>query len=78
MTTKRSIGFLISYFLFLILLAACRPVDAPSLEPDPDNKSPAAVAIHNPAPAPSATPATPLNLVVLHTNDTWGYYDPCG
>lgn len=20
----------------------------------------------------------PAELVVLHTNDTWGYYDPCG
>lgn len=24
----------------------------------------------------SATP--PLTLIVLHTNDTWGYTDPCG
>jgi len=21
---------------------------------------------------------TPSKLVILHTNDTWGYYDPCG
>lgn len=20
----------------------------------------------------------PSRLVILHTNDTWGYYDPCG
>ena len=25
-----------------------------------------------------AEPATSAELVVLHTNDTWGYYDPCG
>jgi 2',3'-cyclic-nucleotide 2'-phosphodiesterase (5'-nucleotidase family) len=25
------------------------------------------------APAPA-----PLDLTVLHTNDTWGYLDPCG
>jgi len=56
--------FPISHFLFLILmLTACRPVD-PSLELF--LADPAAEAIQE------------LDLIVLHTNDTWGYYDPCG
>jgi 2',3'-cyclic-nucleotide 2'-phosphodiesterase (5'-nucleotidase family) len=30
------------------------------------------------ATAPPRTPAGPLQLAVVHTNDTWGYFWPCG
>ncbi len=29
-------------------------------------------------PEPPAPTPEPLELVVLHTNDTWGYIFPCG
>ena len=33
--------------------------------------------IPTPTPAPTPTPQ-PIELTVLHTNDTWGYSEPCG
>jgi hypothetical protein len=50
----------VSFLFLIILLGACRPVDA---LPDPND--------------PSQTGRHP-QVVVLHTNDTWAYYDPCG
>ena len=35
----------------------------------------AADALNSPLPEGAGVPA---DLVILHTNDTWGYYDPCG
>jgi 2',3'-cyclic-nucleotide 2'-phosphodiesterase (5'-nucleotidase family) len=29
-------------------------------------------------PAAPAAQAGSVPLIILHTNDTWGYYDPCG
>lgn len=28
--------------------------------------------------APDGTPTGPFELIVVHSNDTWGYLDPCG
>jgi hypothetical protein len=28
--------------------------------------------------SPLAAPTGPFDLVVVHSNDTWGYLDPCG
>lgn len=28
--------------------------------------------------APAGTPTGPFELTILHSNDTWGYLDPCG
>ncbi|PKO22723.1 MAG: hypothetical protein CVU38_07790 [Chloroflexi bacterium HGW-Chloroflexi-1] len=53
--------------LLLALAASCMPVT--SLDgPIPPTA----------APAPRPTPAEPLALTLLHTNDTWGYLSPCG
>ena len=57
-------------FLALTLLAvasACMPASTPD-RPLPPTA----------APAPRPTPAEPLTLTLLHTNDTWGYLWPCG
>jgi 2',3'-cyclic-nucleotide 2'-phosphodiesterase (5'-nucleotidase family) len=54
-------------------LAACRPAD-PNLEltgRETRPESPLGSTLNAPTPAPSP-------LLILHTNDTWGYYDPCG
>jgi 2',3'-cyclic-nucleotide 2'-phosphodiesterase (5'-nucleotidase family) len=58
---------LFSAFLILFLCAGCYPADAPGAPP---------------ATAPLAQPPTvtprPLDLTIIHTNDTWGYLLPCG
>ena len=57
--------------LFLVLLTACQ--SAPLATAVPGAVQP------SPAPRPTVTPARqPLHLVLLHTNDTWGYLWPCG
>jgi hypothetical protein len=65
------------------------PLAAPTTGPSPLQTP--AVARPTPVQPPavvtrdaSAQPAAPavragsIPLVILHTNDTWGYYDPCG
>ncbi|MBK9234302.1 MAG: hypothetical protein IPO15_26585 [Anaerolineae bacterium] len=57
--------------LLLLWLTACQAVVPPT--PVSGGVQPA------PRPQPAATPAPqPLRLVLLHTNDTWGYLWPCG
>ncbi len=58
---------LIPALLILFLIAGCYPADAPS---------PPATSIPTVLP-PTASPQ-PLELTILHTNDTWGYLLPCG
>lgn len=48
-----------------------------SLPPAPAPGAASPVAATPPAAAPTPT-AAPLAFTLLHTNDTWGYYDPCG
>ena len=39
------------------------------------------IAKSTPTPEPTDTPRptpAPLSLTIVHTNDTWGYLDPCG
>jgi hypothetical protein len=93
MSNRRSnISHLLPLALCFALLSACRPVE-PRVEPNsgmPTAGSPSQGAgeteqtsssAHSPShtPVPTSTqPPQPVDLVVLHTNDTWGYYDPCG
>jgi len=57
--------------LLLTALTACQAI--PIATPAPGAVQPA------PQPRPPETPPRqPLHLVLLHTNDTWGYLWPCG
>ncbi len=59
------------FFAASLLLTACQAVSPAT--PLAGGVQPA------PLPQPTATPAAqPLRLVILHTNDTWGYLWPCG
>ncbi|MCX6029121.1 MAG: hypothetical protein NT169_07435 [Chloroflexi bacterium] len=58
---------LLPALLILFLCAGCYPAEAPI----------APVASVPVAQPPTATPK-PLDLTILHTNDTWGYLLPCG
>ncbi len=33
---------------------------------------------HTPSPMPTATANAPFELAIVHSNDTWGYTQPCG
>lgn len=56
--------------LLLAVLSACQA--APLTAPAPGAVQPA------PPPPPETPAPQPLRLVILHTNDTWGYLWPCG
>jgi 2',3'-cyclic-nucleotide 2'-phosphodiesterase (5'-nucleotidase family) len=58
---------LLPALLILLLCAGCYPAGAPSVP----------VATAPLAQPPRVTPK-PLDLTILHTNDTWGYLLPCG
>jgi len=80
--------------LFALLLSACRPADpslelgmeeSNDLMPEEDQEQPVAdptegLSLSSPPPPASAAAGVlpPLELFILHTNDTWGYHDPCG
>lgn len=51
-----------------LLLAACQAAPPSTSGPTPAEA---------PRPASAAQPQ-PLRLALLHTNDTWGYFWPCG
>lgn len=57
----------VAVLILLFLLTACstsgHPQSAPALSPL--------------SPVASPTPG-PLTLTLIHSNDTWGYVDPCG
>ena len=53
---------LAAFITFALLLAGC-------------------VSVPSPNPVPPLAPSVvkdPLDLVLVHTNDTWGYLTPCG
>jgi hypothetical protein len=69
--------------------ASSSPLDVPPPEPLPRETSASAVQspIQPPMTATRTTSVKPtaaaneegsVRLVIMHTNDTWGYYDPCG
>jgi hypothetical protein len=68
--------------LLVALLGACRPMSPSSTQVEPGGKEAQeeSAATNTTAPQASSpsTSAQSYDLVVLHTNDTWGYYDPCG
>ncbi|HIQ05472.1 MAG TPA: hypothetical protein EYH31_07210 [Anaerolineae bacterium] len=55
--------------MLVLSVAACISENVPSTSQE--------AATSTPQPTPTATPA-PLALTVLHTNDVWGHYEPCG
>ncbi len=67
LTPRAPIRGLPTLALILFLLAATACVAPPPLAPSPAS----------PLAAPSPTPG-PLALTIVHSNDTWGYVDPCG
>lgn len=57
--------------LWMVLLSTLSLLGCGSRTTPPPTPSP------QPTRMPTATPA-PLDLTIVHTNDTWGYLDPCG
>ena len=72
---RTSITAPLLWLLIVTLLGACRPVD-PSLELE--GEAPAETDAGAQALSTTSRMDRHPRLVVLHTNDTWGYYDPCG
>lgn len=70
------------FSLLIALLSACRPMPPPSTLDEPaGEEAQGESAATNTTTAQTSSPFTSAqlhDLVVLHTNDTWGYYDPCG
>ena len=66
--------------LLMALLGACRPMATSStlVEPGGDETHEESAATDTTASQAPSTSTQSYDLVVLHTNDTWGYYDPCG
>jgi len=72
----------------LILLGCSSPTPEPSPNPLPvPTNTPLPTPTNTPPPPPTKTPTPvltstpaprPLELTVLHTNDTMGYTEPCG
>jgi hypothetical protein len=75
--TKR--GLMLSLrvgLVFLLLATASGMVGCRAPEP---TSTPQPTSTPRPTPKPTASPMPqPLDLVVLHTNDTLSYTDPCG
>jgi 2',3'-cyclic-nucleotide 2'-phosphodiesterase (5'-nucleotidase family) len=70
---KRNL-FLIGFFVWIgLALFGCNGVMS---TPTP---TPTSTPTRTPTPIPTSTPTPrPIELTVLHTNDTWGYSEPCG
>ncbi len=73
---------LLLFSLLFALLGACRPMTPSSTLDEPTGEeAQGESAATNTTTAQTSSPFTSAqshDLVVLHTNDTWGYYDPCG
>lgn len=64
------VGFFIMIGLALVGCSGATPVPTPM---------PTSTPTKTPTPVPSPTPTSqPIELTVVHTNDTWGYSEPCG
>lgn len=62
----------------LALLGCSSPAPTNMAMPAPTNTPPPSPT-KTPAPVPTSTPTPrPLELTVLHTNDTLGFTEPCG
>ena len=69
MLRKRGL-FLIGFFILIELaLFGCSGIMS--------TPAPTSTPTKTPTPTPTPTPR-PIELTVLHTNDTWGYSEPCG
>jgi len=69
---RNMVGFLMLIGLALVGCSGVTSTPTPSPTSTP-TKAPTPV----PRPSPIPTPQ-PIELTVLHTNDTWGYSEPCG
>jgi 2',3'-cyclic-nucleotide 2'-phosphodiesterase (5'-nucleotidase family) len=70
--------FLIGFFMLVgLALSGCSAIMS---TPTPTPTSmPTKTSTPTPTSTPTSTPTPqPLELTVLHTNDTWGYSEPCG
>jgi len=68
----RLLGF---FTLIGLALSSCSGIMA---TPTP---TPTSTPTKTPTPIPTSTPTPtpqPIELTVMHTNDTWGYSEPCG
>lgn len=60
--------------------ASPAPTKIAALSPAPQSTAtqvPTSTSRPEPTDTPQPTPA-PIDLTLVHTNDTWGYLDPCG
>ena len=71
MPRKRDL-FLIGFFVWIgLALFGCSGVMSTPIP------TPTSTLARTSTPTPTPTPQ-PIELTVLHTNDTWGYSEPCG
>lgn len=81
MLKKRDL-FLIGFFALIgLALFGCSgtmstPASTPTSTPT-KTLTPIPTSTPTSTPTPTPTPQ-PVELTVLHTNDTWGYSEPCG
>lgn len=64
-TSSRPVGHITVLLLLVIVLSALLAACRPLDQSPQIDDAEAAV-------------RKPSSLAILHTNDTWGYYDPCG
>lgn len=78
-TRSRAAATVLSWLVLLMLVAGCTvqtPAPVPLPSAAPGRSAPPAPA--SAPPEPQAAGGFPFKLILLHTNDTWGYLLPCG
>jgi 2',3'-cyclic-nucleotide 2'-phosphodiesterase (5'-nucleotidase family) len=72
----RLLGFFILMGLALALFGCSGIMSTPTpTSTSMPTKTPTPIPTSTPTPTPTPRP---IELTVLHTNDTWGYSEPCG
>jgi 2',3'-cyclic-nucleotide 2'-phosphodiesterase (5'-nucleotidase family) len=70
--------FLISFFVLIgLALSGCSGIMSTPTPMPTSTSTKTPTPIPTPTYTPTPTPR-PIELTVLHTNDTWGYSEPCG
>lgn len=77
---RKALLLLLPWIALALAMGGCaRPV--PSLSPPSASTATLTSSLplaHPPTPTPTPANSPRIELVILHTNDTWGYILPCG